>query len=88
MHMPKRKPRKHMPSVEEECSSKRGFYYHQTETCVHYYWIHEVCISIAKKDDGDWYLDDNRYYQNSYGCAYRLNNRFTELEYEEEINNL
>ena len=81
-------PKKHKKKSDEKCAFQHGFYHHYTQQCIYYYWIKEVCISIAKKD-GEWYLDDNRYYQDSYGCAYSLNKYYTsKLVYEKEINNI
>lgn len=74
----------------DKCFDYHGQYIEDGHKCNKYYWVHEMCIAVAKyPGSGKWYLDRNRFDQGSYGCAYRPLHRPSKMmHYEWSINNV
>jgi len=57
--------------------------------CTKYYQAFEVCIAIAKdQDTGKWYLDSNRYDQNTFGCGFQSREFRSNIQYDRAINSV
>ena len=52
-------------------------------------YLTEVCIAISKNEiDNTWYLDDERFGQGSYGCAFKEKYPPKTVVYPEAVNNV
>jgi len=70
------------------CRSQHG-YLENDSMCIKYYRATALCIAIAKDDDnGKWYLDSNRYEQDSYGCGFREGGFDSDYKLDTPINSL
>ena len=81
---------KNKPSMRKNlCISKHGHLEEDSSgQCTTYYWTAEVCVMIARDEKGKWFLDDQRYEQNSFGCSYQPKIKSKMLKYEHKINNV
>jgi len=70
------------------CVGQHG-YLGNGEYCTKYYQAFEVCIAIAKdQDTGKWYLDSNRYGQNTFGCGFQSREFRSSIQYDRAINSV